>query len=153
MDLLPSARRMVMYRRILIATDGSELAGKAVAQGLDLARRVGAEAVILTVTEPPGFGTIPAPRFLGAYEEVVAQEAARILQSASEAAMKAGVPCVTLHIKDRYVAEAITATASEQGCSLIVMASHGRRGLSRRLLGSETIKVLTMGTLPVLVCR
>jgi nucleotide-binding universal stress UspA family protein len=142
-----------MYKHLLIATDGSELAGKAVVQGLDLAKSLAARVTILTVTEPPGFGTIPTLEYLDAYEKAVTEHAARILSSASDAARERDVMCTTHHIRDHFVAEAIRAAASDEGCDLIVMASHGRHGLGRLLLGSETMKVLTASTIPVLVCR
>lgn len=142
-----------MYRHILIATDGSNFAESAVTHGLELAKHVKAKVTIVTVTEPPGFGTIPTPTFLDAHEKAVTEYAVRVLASASDAAKKREVPCTTLHIKDRYAAEAIRSTSTEQGCDLIVMASHGRHGLERILLGSETTKVLTFATVPVLVCR
>jgi nucleotide-binding universal stress UspA family protein len=142
-----------MYKHILIATDGSALAEKAVALGLDLAKFLGAKVTIVTVTEPPGFATTPTPAFLDAYEKAATENASRILASASEVAKKKGVTCVTLHVKDHYPAEGIKSTGKDQGCDLIVMASHGRHGLERLLLGSETIKVLTHSTVPVLVCR
>jgi nucleotide-binding universal stress UspA family protein len=141
-----------MYKHILIATDGSDVANSGVVQGLDLAKCLGAKATIITVTEPPGFGTAPAPRFLAAYEKAATEAAARILSSASDAANARGVPCATLHIKDHYAAEAIKAAAIDQGCDLIVMGSHGRRGLRSALLGNETMKVLADVAVPVLVC-
>ena len=61
--------------------------------------------------------------------------------------------CATLHVKDKYPAQAIVAATKEQGCDLIVMASHGRGTVRRLLLGSEALKVLTLSTVPVLICR
>jgi nucleotide-binding universal stress UspA family protein len=142
-----------MYQHLLIATDGSELAAAAVAQGIELAKRLGARVTIVTVTEPPGFATLPTPEFLDAYEKAVTEQAASILTAAGERAKEQGVACATLHVRDRFVAEAIGTTASEQHCDLIVMASHGRRGVAKVLLGSETMRVLSLSNLPVLVCR
>jgi nucleotide-binding universal stress UspA family protein len=145
-----------MYKHILIATDGSELAGRAVARGLQLAKQLSAKATAVTVTEPwteGAYGPIPTPSLVNVYDKAAAENAARILASVSEVAKDLGVACVTLHVKDQYAAEGIVATAKDRGCDLIVMASHGRGGLARVLLGSEAMKVLTSSPVPVLICR
>jgi nucleotide-binding universal stress UspA family protein len=145
-----------MYKHILIATDGSELGAKAVAQGLDLAKQLGAKVTAITVTEPwtaAAYGTIPTPTLIKVYDQAAAENAARILSSVSEVANMRQVACDAVHVKDRYPADGIIDTAKAKGCDLIVMASHGRRGLARVLLGSETTKVLTLSPIPVLVCR
>ena len=87
------------------------------------------------------------------YEKAVSANAAEILSKASEASSKAGVSCTTVHVKERHAAEGILETAKARTCDLIVMASHGRRGLTRLLLGSQTHNVVTHGTIPVLICR
>jgi len=145
-----------MFRHILIATDGSELADKAVTQGLDLAKDLGAKATAIYVTEPwvavaPGEVAMAFP--IKEYEESVAANAAHILSAVESAAKSRGVACTTIHVRDQFPADGIVETAGRQGCDLIVMASHGRRGLMRILLGSQATKVLTHGTVPVLVCR
>jgi nucleotide-binding universal stress UspA family protein len=144
-----------MYKHILIATDGSELAGKAVAAGFDLARSLGAKATAVTVTEPwtavTGEAAFGFP--LDDYEKSVKETASRILTGVSTLARKADISCATVHVKDQYPSEGILEAAKKGGCDLIVMASHGRRGLGRLLLGSEAVKVLTHSTLPVLICR
>jgi len=145
-----------MYKHILIATDGSELAAKAVDAGLGLAKQLGAKATAVTATEPwaalvsgeAAFGFPPDE-----YEKAAAFTAARVLAGVTEAAARVGVACATLHAKDQYPAEAILEAAKTHGCDLIVMASHGRRGLTRLLLGSEAVRVLTSSTVPVLICR
>jgi len=145
-----------MYKHILIATDGSELAGRAVAQGLDLAKALGAKVTAVTVTEPwtaAAYGTIPTPSLIESYESACAENAARILAPVAEAAKAKQVACTALHVANRYPVEGILDTAKDKGCDLIVMASHGRRGIARVLLGSETIRVLTLGPVPVLVIR
>jgi nucleotide-binding universal stress UspA family protein len=147
-----------MYKHILIATDGSELGAKAVDQGLDLAKQLGAKvtAITVTVTEPwtaAAYGTIPTPTLIKVYDKAAADNAARILASVSDVAKKKQIACDALHVKDHYAADGIIDTAEARGCDLIVMASHGRRGLARVLLGSETTKVLTLSPIPVLVCR
>jgi nucleotide-binding universal stress UspA family protein len=145
-----------MYKHILIATDGSELAGKAVAAGLALAKEVRAKVTAVNVTEP-WTALVGGEMGVGFpyqdYDKNAADGAARILAGVSDKAKAAGVECATLHVPDRFPAEAIVECAKERGCDLIVMASHGRRGLSKLLLGSETVRVLTHTSVPVLVCR
>ncbi len=145
-----------MFKHLLIATDGSEVADKAVAQGLALAKAVGAKVTIATVTEPwtavvSGEMGVAFP--VEDYDKGCAANAAAILSAVGAKAKAAGVACETVHAKDQFPAEGIIETAKQHGCDLVVMASHGRRGLSRLLLGSQTSKVLTHSTLPVLVCR
>ena len=145
-----------MYKHILIATDGSELAGKAVAAGFDLARQLEAQVTVVTVTEPwPAFvagdATFGFP--IDDYEKAANESATNILSGVSKLARKAGINCVTVHDKDQYPSEGILKTAVKNGCDLIVMASHGRRGLGRLLLGSVATKVVTDSTVPVLICR
>lgn len=145
-----------MYKNILIATDGSELAGKAVNAGLQLAKALNAKATAVTVTEPwtayvTGEAAIAFP--LDEYEKSIAETAARALAEVDSLARKTGVDCKGIHMKDQYPAEGILETAKSLGCDLIVMASHGRRGLGRLLLGSAAVSVLTHSTVPVLICR
>ncbi len=145
-----------MFKHILIATDGSELAHKAVAQGLEIAKGLGAKVTAVTVTEPwaavaPGEVAMAFP--INEYEESVAVNANKILAAVADEAKAVDVPCTTLHVKDQFPAEGIIEAAEKHGCDLIVMASHGRRGLMRILLGSQATKVLTSTSVPVLVCR
>lgn len=145
-----------MFKHILIATDGSELAGKAVATGLALANELNAEITAIMVTEPWA-AIVAGEMALGfpyqEYQKAATEQAARILAAVSDAAKSSGLDCATVHVPDRYPAEGIVDCANEKGCDLIVMASHGRRGLSKLLLGSETTRVLTHSSVPVLVCR
>jgi len=145
-----------VYKHILIATDGSELAGKAVAAGFALARELDAQVTVVTVTEPwtafvGGDATFAFP--IEEYEKSADASATRILAGVNELARKAGITCTTVHGKDQYPSEGILQTASKNACDVIVMASHGRRGLGRLLLGSVAAKVLTHSTVPVLICR
>jgi nucleotide-binding universal stress UspA family protein len=145
-----------MYKHLLIATDGSELAQKAVDHGLTLAKALKAKATVVTVTEPwtsivTGEMVVAFP--VEGYEKGAAANAARILSGVRGAAKKAGVPCDTLHVKDRFPAEGIIDAAMSNGCDLIVMASHGRRGLTRFLRGSQANRVVADSTIPVLICR
>ncbi|MFM9942877.1 MAG: universal stress protein [Hyphomicrobiaceae bacterium] len=145
-----------MFKHILIATDGSELAQKAIEQGVGLAKALGAKALIVTVTEPwtsVASGDVVFSYPVEEYDKSAAANAAKILASASETAKKQAVACDTVHVRDQYPAEGIVNTASKQACDLIVMASHGRRGLSRMLLGSQANKVVTQSPVPVLICR
>ena len=145
-----------MYKHILIATDGSDLADKAIVQGVDLAKALGARVTVVTVTEPwatqvMGDAAVAFP--FDDYEKAVSANAADILAKAAAVVAKAGGTCATLHVKERWPAEGILETATSQACDLIVMSSHGRRGLTRLLLGSQAQNVVTHSTIPVLVCR
>ena len=148
-----------MYKHILIATDGSDLAHKAELTGLGLAKGLNAQATAVTVSEPWNAFSMAAlaergmPNPVADHDECVAAAANRILWGASETAKKIGISCTTLHVKDRHPADGIIEAAKERGCDLIVMASHGRRGISRVLLGSQAMKVVTLSPVPVLVCR
>jgi len=145
-----------MYKRILIATDGSELAEKAVRSGSDLAKDLGAEVVAVTATEPwvamtngEGFAfSFPIEE----YEKAAAERAEGILSKVRAEAEKLAIACETVHVND-FPAEGILATAKARQCDLIVMASHGRRGVARLLLGSQAAQVVALSTIPVLICR
>ena len=144
-----------MYKHILIATDGSELAGKAVTAGLTLAKTLNAKVTAINATEPwtamvTGEAALAFP--IEEYEKSAEENATKMLSEVSAAAKKQGVACDTVHVND-FPAEAIIATAKARGCDLIVMASHGRRGLARMILGSQAMRVLTLSTVPVLICR
>jgi nucleotide-binding universal stress UspA family protein len=145
-----------MYKHLLAATDGSELGNKGVDQALGLAKTLGAHITIATVTEPwtafvSGEMSFGFP--IDEYDKNVAANAEQILATAGAAAKKAGVVCETVHIKDQFPAEGLIGAAKQSGCDLIVLASHGRRGLSRLMLGSQAHRVVTLSTLPVLICR
>ena len=148
-----------MYDRILIATDGSELAGKGLRHGLALAASLRVPVVVLTVTEPwmPAFDDALAlaadPDMQRDYREGCAHSAQRILEDAVGRAAAAGVACEAVHVPDGFPSDAIVKAAAEHGAGLVVMASHGRRGLGKVLLGSQTQAVLAHCTVPVLVVR
>lgn len=145
-----------MYKHLVIATDGSELANKAVEHGLELAKAIGAKVTAVTVSEPlPPMVTPDASVVLPIqdYENAVAANAATILAEVSAAARARAVACDVVHVKDQFPAEGIVETAQARGADLIVMASHGRRGLSKLLLGSQANKVVTQSPVPVLICR
>ena len=144
-----------MFTHILIATDGSEPAEKAAAQGLELASRLQAKVLAATVTEPwtEIGGSISPQSVIEAYEKANAGNAARITSLVSEAAKKKQVTCSTLHVWGKHAAEGIIEAAKKNECDLIIMASHGRRGLGRFLLGSVAMEVLTGSMISVLICR
>jgi nucleotide-binding universal stress UspA family protein len=148
-----------MYKHILIATDGSELATKALDHGLALATRDGARVTVVTVTEPWSAMDIAhdvrqgRPDPIGRFEDIAAAAANRILEGAVQRGKAHGVACDHVHVKDQHPAEGIVATAQDKGADLIVMASHGRRGVSRLLLGSQAYEVLTHCKVPALIVR
>ncbi len=145
-----------MYKHLLIATDGSDLAKKAVEQGLALAKALNAKATAVTVTES-WVAVVSGEMAFGfpieEYDKSCAANAAQILSAVTELARMTGIACETLHVKDRFPADGIIEAAKARGCDLIVMASHGRRGISRILLGSQANQVVTRSTVPVLICR
>lgn len=143
-----------MYTNILIPTDGSELAGKAVRQGITLAREMGARITALTVSRPFHTFTLDTSSVEETpetYNEHAREQNARTLSAVAEAAKAAGVPCETLEVTDDHPYRAIIDTARTKGCDLVIMASHRRHGLDSVVHGSETLKVLTHSDLPVLV--
>jgi nucleotide-binding universal stress UspA family protein len=145
-----------MYKHILIPTDGSELAGKAIKQGADLAKCLGAKVTILTVTSPFHIFSGEAMMVeytLAEYTKESQAAAAKLLAAAADKAKAGGVACETVQLEYEHVYQAIIDTAKSRGCDLIVIASHGRRGISAIVLGSVTVKVLTHSRIPVLVHR
>lgn len=148
-----------MYKRILIATDGSELSEKGLMKGLELAKDLDAEVDIVTVSEPWAVGMYDAmgwsvgymnsPEYKADREEA----AQKILQPALATAQAQGVRANGVHVLDRYAADGVIDVAGERSSDLIVMTSHGRRGMTRVLLGSQTAEVLARSTVPVLVIR
>jgi len=155
----PSSERAHVYKHILIATDGSELAAKAVTQGLGLAKALGAKATAVTVSEPWNFILAALAERehraqpLAEYEQCTDAAAERIFWIVHQLARRFDQACATLHIKDRYPADGILEAAEARGCDLIVMGSKGRRGFAKVLLGSQTSRVLALSSTSVLVCR
>ena len=149
-----------MYTHILIASDGSALAGKGLDAGLALAAALDARATLVTVSDPwqAVMAAEPSGLALGAElrEEQRRQKEAQaqaIIAEARERASRAGVALETVYVPERLADEAILETAETCGADLIVMASHGHRGLRKLLLGSQTQSVVSRGHLPVLVVR
>jgi nucleotide-binding universal stress UspA family protein len=147
-----------MYKRILVPTDGSTLSRKAVKTAVELAASVGAEVVALNVVPryPTSYfegGISVSDSEVARVEKQWAEQGQALADEVEKAAEKAGVIAKAVTVRSDLVAEAIMAAAKKNKCDLIVMASHGRRGIKRLLLGSETQHVLTHGTIPVLVLR
>ena len=145
-----------MFKNILVPTDGSDLAARAVEQGILFAKEIGAKITAVTITEPFNVFAL-APSELGytpiEYKKHTETYADKLLGTVLAAAKSAGVVCKTLHVEQAQVYQAIIDAAEARRCDLIVMASHGRRGVSAVVLGSETVKVLTHSKIPVLVYR
>ena len=145
-----------MYKHILICTDGSSAGEKAVEQGLELAGLAKAKVTAIKVTEMWSALDVAGKDGLARiehYETVAAEAATKVLHGVADAAKRAGVECQTLHVSDSHPAAGILATATARGCDLIVMGSHGRRGLDRLLVGSQANNVVNQTQVTVLVCR
>ena len=145
-----------MYKRILITTDGSELAAKGIIHALQLAKAVGAEIVAVMVTSTDPGNVVAGPLVIVAPPEVVKEAndyAERCLRTVADAAAKMGLTCQSEHVISDLTHQAIIETADRKGCDLIVMSSHGHGGFKSILLGSVVLKVLAHSQMPVLVCR
>jgi len=149
-----------MYKHILVPTDGSALSDKAVEAAIELAQQLGARITAFHAMEPYPVQAIYVAETSGVAElrpELFAERseeyAKRVLQAVASTAAAANVQCATACASSSSPYQAIIEKASEEKCDLIVMASHGRRGLKGMLLGSETQKVLTHSSIPVLVYR
>lgn len=148
-----------MYKHILVATDGSELALKALEHGLWLARQLDAKATILTVSEPLPKEVARAAKLAGVtnatsrYDQQISKLMQERFAFIKERAREHEIAVELAQEIDDSPAEAIVRYAKIKDCDLIVMASHGRRGIQRMLLGSQTAEVLATTTLPVLVIR
>ncbi|HJV95827.1 MAG TPA: universal stress protein [Albitalea sp.] len=144
-----------MFKRILVPTDGSDISKKAVDTTIALAKSVGAQVYTISVKEPFPYSAIsemqptPPQEFFDAQERIASQR----VQTVRESCAAANVPCEAHTIEALHPWEAIIEHAQRMECDLLVMASHGRRGVSALLLGSETQKVLTHSKIPVLVVR
>lgn len=146
-----------MYRKILLPTDGSSLCDSAAKKGIDFAKFAGASVV--------AFHAVPATSYLiyteagpsdilaEQFERDAKMRGQRLVEALEKLARDAGVPCESLLVTNDHPWEGIIEAASSKGCDLIFMASHGRRGLTAMLLGSETAKVLTHTKIPVMVYR
>ncbi|GAB2881563.1 universal stress protein [Pseudoduganella ginsengisoli] len=146
-----------MFNNILFPTDGSDLSAKATATVIDLARKHGGRIVAISVLQPYPFvpmgDTGIAVPDMGTYEARMLDITKDNVNKVAAAAQAAGVPCEAVTSMSASPYEAIVEAAETHGCDAIVMASHGRKGLNKLFLGSETQKVLAHTTLPVLVLR
>jgi nucleotide-binding universal stress UspA family protein len=148
-----------MLTHMLIATDGSELAEKAVDEGLALAAKTGVRVTAVTVTE--GWSALEmteraragATNPIAEFAAIAERRAKEVLSRVVAKANALQVPCETVHRAESTPAEAIVEEADKRNCDMIVMASHGRRGIDRLLVGSQTLRVLALTTRPVLVYR
>ncbi|MCV2349535.1 universal stress protein [Paucibacter sp. Y2R2-4] len=144
-----------MFKRILVPTDGSEISSKALDVAIGMARIHGSTLHALSVKEPFPYSAVsemqptPPQEFFDAQERIASARIKAVLAAADTA----GVTCEGHTIEALHAWEAIIEHASNKQCDLVVMASHGRRGVQALLLGSETQKVLTHCTIPVLVVR
>ena len=147
-----------MYQKILIATDGSTLSRKAVSSGLQLAALTGAGIVALKVVPryPISYfegGVALSVNNVADVEKQWAEAAMAVVEKVKNAAEAEGIKAKAMTVSSDFTAEAIINAAKKHKCDLIVMASHGRRGMKRLLMGSETMHVLTHSHIPVLVLR
>lgn len=144
-----------MYTRILVPTDGSEITRKAIATAVDLARRLDAQLLAIAVKEPFPYSAISEVQPIAPQEFYEAQEkvARARVTAVVEAAREKSVACSGHTVESIHPWEAILNLAQDKDCDLIVMASHGRRGVAALLLGSETQRVLLHSPVPVLVVK
>lgn len=145
-----------MYKHILIPTDGSPLSEDAIRQGLALAKALDAKVTVLTVMPPFHLFALEPLAVTDTreqYDKDVVTLMERRLVFPREAAKTTGVAYEDVHVLSEHPWAAIVEAAQSRGCDLIVMASHGRKGVSGLVLGSETVKVLTHSKIPTLVCR
>lgn len=146
-----------MFNNILFPTDGSDLSDKAAATVIELARKHGGKIVAISVLQPYPFvplgdSAMPVPD-MGVYETRMMDITNDNVNKVAAAASAAGIACETVTSTAASPYEAIVEAAEKHGCDAIVMASHGRKGLNKLFLGSETQKVLAHTKLPVLVLR
>lgn len=149
-----------MYKNILIATDGSIVSQKGVDHGLSLAKELGSKATIVIVAKPfPMEGMVDVTGWVSGENDKIRYEISQnefadiVFRSARKSADNIGVQAEYLQASDHSPAEGILDTAKKLGCDIIVMASHGRRGIGRLLLGSQTAEVVQRSAVPVLVVR
>ena len=147
-----------MFKHILVPTDGSELSINAITHAVSFAREAGARITFFCAIQPTpkmyyGMGSIFDAHMPVTFRETMQNTTQDILDAAEKLALEAGVECSKAMLVSEEPYEAIIEAAKQHGCDLIFMASHGRRGITGLLLGSETQKVLTHSTIPVLVHR
>lgn len=148
-----------MYKKILLPIDGSDISAQTANSGISFARQIGAEIVVLNVTQPfstlVGFDGVAASYAISDtdYEEAARREAEEYLKPVMDRAETAGVKANSVIVSNYNVADGVVEAAKDHGCDLIYIATHGRSGLSRLLLGSVTSKVIQLAPVSVLVYR
>jgi nucleotide-binding universal stress UspA family protein len=142
-----------MYANILLSTDGSDVAKKGVKHGIALAKALNAKVTVISVTDPLPVADRMLERAKEVFDAACKEHADKVLDEARAMAEQIGISAELLHVPNAHPATAIIETAKSRGCDLIVMASHGRRGLEKLWLGSQTSEVLADGSVPVLVVR
>jgi nucleotide-binding universal stress UspA family protein len=148
-----------MYAHILLSTDGSDVARNGLKHGIALAKALKAKVTVIAVTEPlpidygggHASGWIPSQQEVDAFDAACKVRAGKVLDEARGMAEQVGITAELLHVPNAHPATTIIQTAKSEGCDLIVMGSHGRRGLKKLFLGSQTSEVLADGSVPVLV--
>jgi nucleotide-binding universal stress UspA family protein len=148
-----------MYSNILLSTDGSDVARKGVKHGIALAKALNAKLTVITVTEPlpvdygsgHAGGWFPSQEEFDRFDAACKERAGKVLDEVRAMAEQVGISAELMHVPDSHPATAIIERAKSGGCDLIVMGSHGRRGIRKLLLGSQTSEVLVDGSVPVLV--
>src|SRR5476649_1650880 len=150
-------RRKTMFKTILLPTDGSAIAELAIGPAIEFAKSQRARIIALSVAEPSPALTVPGAEFAPPDQNVgddqLLIKARANLDALVAAAREAEVPCTTVVMVAQRPYEAIVQTAQDQHCDLIIMATHGRRGIQRLVMGGQTEKVLLNSTVPVLVYR
>ncbi|WP_315918624.1 universal stress protein [Mesorhizobium sp. SP-1A] len=149
-----------MYKHILVPTDGSETAWRGVEEGLRLAKALGSKVTAVTATEPfpasglaLGAGWVPTQDDMDYYNTAHKQAAMDILQAVKASAQETGVDAAIVYVPYSRPSDAIVETAQQRGCDVIVIASHGRRGINKLLLGSQATEVLARARMPVLIVK
>jgi nucleotide-binding universal stress UspA family protein len=153
---LDSLEEHIMFKHILIPTDGSRLSREAVTKGLELAKEQGATVTVVTVSDPYHVFTVD-PFMIADTEEIYTADcekrASQRFEPVRKLALELGLELRTRHVYAAQPYEAIIDIAAKDECDLVCMASHGRKGVSALVLGSETMKVLTHSRIPVVVLR
>jgi len=148
-----------MYANILLSTDGSDVAKKGLEHGIDLAKALNAKVTVIAVTEQlHGYygvghasGWIPSQKEREGFDAACKERAGKMLDDVRTMAEQVGISAEFVHVPNAHPATAIIETAKSRRCDLIVMGSHGHRGIRKLFLGSQTSEVLADGSVPVLV--
>lgn len=149
-----------MFEHLLIASDGSELADRALLIGLQLSKAHGSKITVVTSTDPietglgtGGFGTFDAKSMIEKLEAIYSSQAAEIVEAARKKAAESNIKIDSVYVPGKRASDAIIDTANKVNCDVIIMGSHGRRGLQKLLLGSQAAAVLATSQVPVLIVK